>query len=176
MVALMMLAGEKVDGSRKQQPARATRAKPSHAPSQGQQTLKSIPFPTTTTTNCQFHRASIDRSDTFLPTPTYTQHISAHHASGYAAHRRLRARPIQAQPARPRFPSRDLPPHGRRRLHLRFLARGSGYPRTKVCLLLLQHTFRPLHTSETLAMELSTNTLLSQTANSLAKRCGRAST
>jgi hypothetical protein len=45
MVALMMLAGGKVDGSRKQQPARATRAKASHAPSQGQQTLKSIPFP-----------------------------------------------------------------------------------------------------------------------------------
>lgn len=56
----------------------------------------------------------------------------AHHASGYAAHRRLRARSIQAQLARPRFPSRYLPHHGRRHLHLRLLACRPGYPRTKV--------------------------------------------
>lgn len=76
--------------------------------------------------------ASQSTSRTFPQSPVYTTPL-AHHASGYAAHRRLRARPIQAQLARPRFPSCHLPAHGRRHLHLRFLARRPRYPRTKVC-------------------------------------------
>lgn len=127
LVGKKFLSSSHVSSRRREH--RVKHAKPSHCTSrrkqQGQHTgRRAIDNPT--------HALSI-ASVNYPPTLPYTPHTQlAHHASGYAAHRRLRARAIQAQLARPRFPSRYLPHHGRRHLHLRFLACRPGYPRTKV--------------------------------------------
>lgn len=53
-------------------------------------------------------------------------------ASGHAARRRLRARPVQAQPARPRLPPGRLPRHHGRHHDLRLLAHRPGHPGAQV--------------------------------------------
>jgi hypothetical protein len=73
------------------------------------------------------------RSDGTLRLPIEPRITTAHHAAGYAAHRRLWPRTIQAQSASSWLPARRVPPRNRPIDDIWFLEGWPGNPGAQVC-------------------------------------------